>query len=139
MALSAKHIELVDLIIAWIKKLYGSENTIILHDNPDSLYGEGPPKIGNTVPDVYAKNFLEKILIIGEAKPAYDLLSEHTSTQIYNFLECLAIEKNGMLVISTERGHENTATNMVKLIMKRFDETNTKVVILTDDNGVTKV
>ena len=83
-----EHNELISLIFKWVSNNQDINNTFIFIDDLTFDF-DRPPKIGNSIPDFYAKNLKSGFEAIGEAKPAYDIYSERTEKQFSDYFRYL--------------------------------------------------
>jgi|SaaInlStandDraft_3_1057020.scaffolds.fasta_scaffold68379_2 hypothetical protein len=106
-----EHNELISLIFKWVSNNQDINNTFIFIDDLTFDF-DRPPKIGNSIPDFYAKNLKSGFEAIGEAKPAYDIYSERTEKQFSDYFRYLKRNPNAILIYATSKG----ATAQVKQI-----------------------
>jgi len=87
MAESAFHRRLVLSIRKWIiENVDEGEKIIIWTDTPENKSSSIPIRIDGFIPDVYAKIISNFKQIVGEAKTAQDIDSQHTEVQLRAFL-----------------------------------------------------
>lgn len=98
---SARHAQLVGAIVAYAERHLGKISEIVVRE--DSLRprrGERPPRLAGFTPDVYATDVPTTITLVGEAKTAADLETDHSRTQIAAFLKYLAHTPGGLLILA---------------------------------------
>ena len=101
MAESATHRKMVKRLEQWIVNNYDkSEKIFIWTDTPQNGPSSFPITIEGFVPDLYAKFLSSTEQIIGEAKTASDLDTQHTEKQITAFLRYCAINQNTILILA---------------------------------------
>ncbi len=94
MAESNKHTALVHIIIDHIQRSFADKLALaILNDLSTARHAEKPSRIGGFVPDVYAFDAPLTTVIIGEAKTADDLETEHSQKQLIAFLSFLGQQR----------------------------------------------
>ena len=114
MALSTTHIRLVDAILQWVDENHPSLTASILQDNPKFPGSEKPPKIGESIPDVFAEDRSLGQLLIGEAKTGQDLMTARSSKQFTSFLNYLRDIGGGMLIVSVEHDWAKAARGLLR-------------------------
>jgi len=127
---SVQHLQLVRSVLEHIEQTYRPHTGLaIFHDLPDLLGCDKPPRIGGYVPDVYAVDAPQTITVIGEAKTAADLGTEHTKRQLTTFLCHLSQQPNGILVLSVPWHAAAAARNLLARIREEFAVTAGMIVL----------
>jgi hypothetical protein len=133
MAESAQHIELVDLIIDWVRNEYSSNPAMLLfHDKPGAPKDQKPYRINGFVPDVYAVDAPTTTTIIGEAKTPSDLETKHTISQIKGFLNLLVYREKPVFVISTPLNAMPSAKRLLMDVLESLPANNLQVIMLDE-------
>lgn len=113
---SQAHIDLVNRIITYAKKLIPESEHILIQCDSAGSNGE-IRVIGNYVPDVYYR--CKDYLLIGEAKTADDFERKHSKEQYESYLyECQLFQGESRLVIAVPWQLTITAKNYFKRIKK---------------------
>jgi hypothetical protein len=133
---SAAHATLVQAIIIWAEREFGTSSELAVREDVVSAGRcERPPRVGGFVPDVYATDVPTTRTLIGEAKTRQDLETDHSRQQIEAFLEHLAHTPNGVFVLSVPLAAAATARRQVAELMLRVSPSATRTVIL---DGITR-
>lgn len=112
---SEMHARLVKSIISHLEFCLGKIDEIMVQDDSlQPIRGERPPRIGQFVPDVYATDVPTTKIVIGEAKTANDIDTEHSRKQISVFLDYLAHSPNGLFVMAVPTFSKARAQSVVK-------------------------
>ena len=86
MSETTRHLELVDLIVQYVRARYeATKRMLILTDSAGTPVDRKPHRIGAFVPDVYAVDVPTTMCVIGEAKSATDLETDHSRQQLEAF------------------------------------------------------
>ncbi|NKB32620.1 MAG: hypothetical protein GKR91_05930 [Pseudomonadales bacterium] len=125
----AIHSELTLLIIDWLNSNFDMGDMLVFVDDP-ILNSEKPPRIGSSIPDVYAKLLIENIEIIGEAKPGYDLTTSRTEKQLTDYISYIAKNKSTSLIVSTEQNTISVARKVLYPILLKAGVEPSRVVYL---------
>ena len=96
MAESDLHAELVARIV---RSLENEGRKLFLFVDGKSGNGSVPPTLENVRPDVFARDNLSKVAIIGEAKTTNDIDNPHTESQLITYFSFLAQEGAGRLML----------------------------------------
>jgi len=98
---SSQHLRLVEALVSYIEVRYEPlKSLIIFCDLPSTVGGDRPPRCGGFAPDVYATDAPATVTVIGEAKTAEDLVTEHSRQQVQAFLEYLTYQKSGVFILA---------------------------------------
>lgn len=97
MAESDLHGELVARIV---RSLEGEGRKLFLFVDGKSGKGSIPPILEDVRPDVFARDNVSKVAIIGEAKTTKDIDNPHTESQLITYFSFLAHEGTGRLMLS---------------------------------------
>ena len=112
---SRDHLELVESIVAYVKKAWTTcEALAILTDLPALPAAARPPRIAGFIPDVYAADVPTTEVIIGEAKTVRDLDTEHARLQLRAFAAFLDQQARGTLIVAVPWQARATAYNITK-------------------------
>lgn len=130
---SLQHSRLVTETIAFIRTEFGDRYAVTILDDLQSAIGaEKPPRIDGFVPDVYAQDAPVTFAVIGEAKTAADLETDHTKRQLIAYLRHLELQPLGVLVLSVPWQARATASRLVKRCRKIVGSRTSKCVIVDD-------
>ena len=128
---SISHIRLVEALYKQIAiTFFNGDTGPILVDHPESRPTEKPPRIYDFVPDIYASNIDDSLLVIGEAKTSKDLESNHTFNQLKAFLSFCALHKNSNFVFAVRWEMVPLARAIIKTINKEIVKSDTNITIL---------
>lgn len=97
---SAAHSKLVRFLFSWVcANLFGGDSGPVLVDLPESPKRATPPRVGGYTPDLYGQYLAADLLVIGEAKTAWDLERTHTTQQLEAFLyECQRHDRSALVL-----------------------------------------
>lgn len=133
MAESSKHTALVQIIIEYIQQEYADKTALgIIHDLCSPLRAEKPNRIDGYVPDVYAFDAPLTTTIIGEAKTADDLETEHSRRQITAFLSFLGQQKSGTFIIAVPWQVKKRAAALIGFLCQAAGAEGISTVTLDD-------
>lgn len=133
MAESSKHSALVQIIIDYIQRSYADNPALgIMHDLSSPLYAEKPNRIEGYVPDVYAFDAPFTTTIIGEAKTADDLETEHSRKQMTAFLSFLGKQKSGTFILAVPWQVKRRAASLVASLCQAAGAEAVSTVTLDD-------
>ena len=133
MAESSKHLDLVQRILAYIRKNYsGVRQVAILHDLPGLVGCDKPPQIGAFRPDVYAIDAPITRTIVGEAKTGLDLEANHSKDQFTAFFRYLRLQRKPTLIVSVPWQAKVTAQLILQSLRNRTEANIVKVVVIDD-------
>ena len=128
---SAQHFRLVQVILEHVKVEYATLSALaIVDDCSKSLFGEKPPKISGSVPDVFGFDTPRSVTIIGEAKTDNDLTTARSRAQIEGFYEFLTYQESGNLILAVSPAAFATANAMVRRLSKTFTRGPVSVTVL---------
>jgi hypothetical protein len=134
---TAGHLELVRLIVNYIRARHTRDGILILTDTAGTPVDLKPYRIGGFVPDVYAVDVPRTICIVGEAKVIADLETDHSRAQLEAFLQHLKLSDHGTLVVAVPWRASVTARRMIAGAVARLDAHNVEVVVLDAVHGAT--
>ena len=121
MSESNLHAFLVQQLVKWIKVQYLKDLSYIVFVDSKEEQGDcRPPKIGNSVPDVYIPHLENFGPIIGEAKTANDLESPHSIIQLKDFLSGCQVYSTSKLVLAVPWELTRTARNLLKQLKNKL-------------------
>ena len=133
---SERHARLVKAIIAHLEKRLGPTSEIMVrNDSVRPLRGERPPKLPQFIPDVYATDVPTTKTVIGEAKTARDLETDHSHRQIASFLEHLAHTPNGLFILAVPPDRKARARWLLAELAGPL-EGNVPETEVIDDSGI---
>lgn len=114
---SAKHLELVKLIVNYIEKLPYIEVALIKSDLPESI--EKPNKtMEGFRPDIYY-NYSD-YMIIGEAKTSYDFERKHSIDQYEAYYKkCSMFVGNAKFILAIPWTESISAKNLLRKIQRK--------------------
>jgi hypothetical protein len=137
---SSQHLQLLQRILEFIRDHFREHYSLsVLNDLPSAIGGERPPNIGGFVPDVYATDVPITTTIIGEAKTAKDLETEHTKRQITAFGNYLCARSNGVFILAVPWRIFGAAQRVVQHTLPSLSEFNQdiRVIILDETREIT--
>ncbi len=129
---SDKHRQLVQQIRAWVEYHHPNLAQLIVDDADSYLGRERPPDIDGFRPDAYVPGRNQRVTIVGEAKTAMDLDTQHTREQIAAYVRFLTTSWSGIIVLSTEWRAIRTARSLVKRIIKLEQITAVNAIVISD-------
>lgn len=135
MSESGQHASLSEMVVDWAKNHCGFNKgpIIYLHrKNPVTGMVEVPPKIGESIPDVFIKNTDKFDYIIGEAKTSKDLDATHTKKQLLDYLSFCHLTSSSLFIFAVPWPYVVRAINLVKIIVDKQKLSSAKWVILND-------
>ncbi len=129
---SHEHSELVRLIAAWVREVYGNRQwgLCLLCDLPEAT--EKPELISGYRPDVLARDVPQTITVLGEAKTGDDVDNSHTEGQLQAYLRYLAVQPEPTLVIATRWYARAAAIRTVNRLVDQLELDRIQRVYLTD-------
>jgi hypothetical protein len=132
---SIKHIELVACIVRYVRAHYkGIQSVAIRHDMPGYIGCDKPPLIGDYRPDLFAIDAPLTTTIIGEAKTAGDLETNHTHMQLAHFIRFLCLQTNPVLILGVPWQARARGLGLVNSIIdNRGIEPSLISVVIVDD------
>src|SRR5687768_4988999 len=107
------HIRLVARIVSHVTAQFPDCCLCVLRDHPESNKCEKPPGIGGYHPDVFAEDTPPTFTIIGEAKTAEDLETDHSKLQFRAFLSYLQLRPKPRLIVATQWYAVNSARSLL--------------------------
>lgn len=133
MSESNKHAELVGIIVDYIRREHIHITAMgILDDLAGPLRAEKPSRIGGFVPDVHAFDAPLTTVIIGEAKTAADLETEHSRNQINAFMSYLSHQDNGIFILAVPWQAKRSAATLIEAVRKEIGANSVKTITLDD-------
>jgi hypothetical protein len=121
--------------MSYVRDEYHAYQLAIFHDLPALLGAEKPPRIGGFLPDLYAVDAPPSITILGEAKTAEDLETEHSRKQLTAFLTFLQLQSNGILVVAVPWQARARAKNLVARLQRQLQCTSVRTIVITELAG----
>jgi len=94
---SARHAQLVDALVSRAIALAGGTQFTMCADLAATNYYPRPPPIGSVRPDMFATFETSGLLLLGEAKTAWDVDNPHTLQQLKDYFEYLQVRGTGEL------------------------------------------
>jgi hypothetical protein len=135
MAESTQHLQLLQRILDYVWLTFGELYSLsVLHDLPTTVGGEKPPRLGGFCPDVYATDVPVTTTIIGEAKTARDLETEHSRNQLTAFIAHLSSQSSGVLIVAVPWQSTGAAQRMLRQLASKAGECKStpSIVILSE-------
>ncbi len=111
---SDEHTLLVSGLTDFVKKQHGSNRNLALYVDDQVRGREGPQRIGNRLPDLYAEDVPRTFVVIGEAKTHLDLLSSRSRRQIGTFVQYLALHKTAFFYLAVPTLAQPAATTLLR-------------------------
>ena len=100
-------------------------------DLPSSTGQSKPPLVEGFSPDLWAKNFKDGMVIIGEAKTLRDIENRHSSAQFSAFLKFCHDNRPSLFVVAVPWMMVNCAKSQIEY-MKRITKTQDVQVVFLD-------
>lgn len=133
LAESLTHTTLVQLIVNYIRREHERITALgIIDDLPDLLHAEKPSRVGGFVPDIYAFDAPLTTVIIGEAKTAADLETDHSKRQLSAFLTHLSHQENGVFILAVPWQAKRRAQAIIEILRTETGATSVQTVTLDD-------
>ncbi len=133
LAESRTHSALVQVIVSFIRHEHAQITALgIIDDLSSPLHAEKPSRIGGFVPDVYAFDAPLTTVIIGEAKTATDLETQHSREQMSAFLSHLSQQQTGIFILAVPWQAKRRAQTIIEVLRAETGATSVKVVTLDD-------
>lgn len=123
------HSSLVEQLYIWVRErcdASGCRYNISL----DHISPEKPPVIYGSVPDVYAIEFKDKKIVIGEAETERGLLDRHTETQLRNFIRGCQDYHNSLFVLAVPWHMTARAKTIIKQLKMELNADHIETVVL---------
>lgn len=131
MGISQSHIRLVDELKYYVNVEHGKTgNCIIYLDNPNTPNWQKIPKIGDTIPDLYARCFNPDLIILGEAKTINDVENPHSIFQYKHYLLFCNQNKNTHLIFAVPWTAVSCLRNTIRNLTRRLNIKNVHIVYL---------
>jgi len=128
---SKTHALLRGAIVRWLEEQFGqSEAAAALIDDPDSFPSCFPPSIEGFTPDVFFRQTIRGISIIGEAKTSRDLETKHSREQFAGYFKYLSSHPGSILVVAVPWHTANQAKSLLWYIQKRCNARDVSIVVL---------
>lgn len=122
---------LVEALLRWIEtETNYREHMAILVSHPDSPTQHLPPVIDGCVPDVFARDDSNSVVVIGEAKTAADIETRRSREQLTAYLQFLSRHSTATLVLAVPWYCVNQIRSLVRVIQKRTETEMVAIVIL---------
>jgi len=136
MSESVRHMKLVQSLVAWVAQAYFQGDLgRILVDSAEGLLAGRPPMLGGYVPDVYAKRFVPRTVVVGEAKTARDLENRHTRAQLVAFLKHCAEFPDSVLVLAVPWHMTRFAKALVCLLQRQQRLEGVRTIVIEQLEG----
>jgi hypothetical protein len=119
MAEGPLHRALVQALTDHLRSEFTNE-CVILSDCKDRLVAGLPPQLGEVRPDFYSREYGSAHVVIGEAKIERDLDNTHTEKQVRSYLEHLAEQDSGELVLAVPLLAAGTAHRVCRSVRKEL-------------------
>ena len=133
---SARHARLVKAIVAHTERRLGNiANISVREDSVHPVQGERPPKLSGFTPDVFATDVPTTMTLVGEAKTAADLETNHSRAQIAAFLEYLAHTQDGLFVLAVPITVKARARSVLKKLGAPLGANAPRTEVI-DDSGL---
>ncbi len=131
MSESENHIRLVRQLISWLaNNFFDGDDGCILADLPDKSLQQKPPRIKNYIPDVYVSCVSSDLFIIGEAKTARDVETNHTKDQIESFLQKCKEFDRSLFVFAVSWDLTRLAKALVKSVQRKIQAEKVDIIVL---------
>ena len=128
MAESPQHQGLVSRIVKAVSEaLTGCDEAMCFVDGTSNS-GDVPRKISGFRPDVYATG--SSVIIVGEAKPSWDVESPRTESQLRAFLEHVEAHPSRHLVLAVHWTTALAAKSVLRSVASNWDAVRERVYIL---------
>jgi len=127
---SQVHIQLVQRIVGHVRSEFPNSCLCVLWDLPESIRNEKPPAINGHQPDVFAEDTPPTFTLIGEAKTAADLETEHSKLQFRAYLSYLKLRPRPLLVIATPWYAKNSARTIVSAAKREAEAEQVEVAFV---------
>ena len=92
------------------------DTTEVFWDSPERTRYTRPPEINGHRPDLWARNTVTGMLVIGEAKTANDLNSSHSADQIRMFLRKCSEEPLSLFILAVPWHSVPSARGLLRYI-----------------------
>ena len=133
---STRHARLVKAIIFHLEKRIGTLTEIMIRDDSvRPLRGERPPRLPRFMPDVYATDVPTTKTMIGEAKTARDLETDHSHKQIASFLEHLSHTPNSLFILAVPHNRKARARWLLAELVRPLEGSVPETEVI-DDSGI---
>lgn len=129
---SDKHRELIGQIGLWIRWKFPEAKDFIDDDSDGALGRPRPPSIAGYRPDAFVLGGAQRTTIVGEAKTANDLDSEHSRRQLEAYIAYLSTFSDGVLVVSTQWQARRTAMSLLKRLLRQASAMHVLAFTITD-------
>jgi hypothetical protein len=127
-------LRLVEYVTTKFQDLY---SLTITHDLPKLIKEEKPPMIGGFRPDLYGSDVPKTTVVVGEAKTALDLETEHSLSQYNAFLNYLIGQPGATFVISVEWNAVAAARRVFGNIKKRLPANSVNIIVIDETREYT--
>lgn len=118
---SLTHIQLVQRIVTHVRSQFPASCLCVQEDLPETLRCEKPPMIEGYHPDIFAEDTPPTFTLIGEAKTAADLETEHSKLQFRAYLGYLKLRSCPHLVVATPWYARNSARSLLAAAKRDVD------------------
>ena len=128
---SISHIQLVQRILKWVEsEMPECQCLCIFKDLPDAGRHDKTPSIDGFFPDVFVEDTPPTFTLIGEAKTAEDLETEHSKRQLRAFLSYLKLRPRPRLIVSTPWFAVNSAKSLIAAAQRNVEATNVTISVV---------
>jgi hypothetical protein len=128
---SISHIRLVQRIVQWLtSEIPECDCLCVFRDLPDARSQDKTPCINGFFPDVFAEDTPPTFTLVGEAKTAEDLETEHSKRQLRAYLAYLKLRPRPRLIVSTPWFAVNSAKSLIAAAQEDVEATSVAVSII---------
>lgn len=130
---SEQHMSLVRILDAWVRAQSSSTDWVcVFADLPETPPREKPPLVDGFRPDIWAEDIPRTFTLLGEAKTASDLETEHSTNQLRAFLQFLSLQSAPHLVIATPLRARASARSLVAQLAREWSAENVRRSFITE-------
>jgi hypothetical protein len=131
------HSDLRNILYQWIQTYCIDNNILAIIQMDHGGVGDGPtpPKIGDSIPDVYAAFLSSSSVIIGEAKTGLTLLSNRTEDQFKDYLRYCNYNGNSIFVLSVPWDYVRRARLLLRSLKSELGVNDVKIVVI-EEHGI---
>jgi hypothetical protein len=128
---SSTHSVLVENVVDWIRQNVPSiENAVLLIDAPTAAPGTKPQAINGYCPDVYCRSKNGEHILIGEAKSAGGVETNHSRQQFEAYLRHLMACQQGTLVVAVPWHAVARASSLLRGLQRKTNTSEVRLVFL---------
>lgn len=133
---SYRHARLVEAILVRAEYHLGEFTELSVRDDAvRPRRGERPPMLEGFRPDVYITDVPTTKILVGEAKTAADLDTEHSRAQITAFLRYLAYTSGGLFILAVPIALKPRAKRLLRELGRPLGEGAPQSEVI-DDSGI---